>query len=524
MDVVQTIIKEGKIMNVVLNQKSFSYDVHSLVKAFFPQEDVVLFESLEDMDKDCHEKDEKFLLVDVAINDGTDKATTSINSTNEKEDNSSIKDTEFILASGELRLKFGEIEAREVYISKSRPEIKNILKLAIYDLLCKSLNTSLPWGTLTGIRPTKIPMKMINEGCSDDKIRNYLKEVYACSEEKISLATDIARREEKLLKGVDTKGFSLYVGIPFCPTTCLYCSFTSYPITIWKKKVREYLDTLKKELKYVAETFAGQRLDSVYVGGGTPTTLEAEELSELLTYINEIFDMSKVRELTVEAGRPDSITIEKLKTLKKCGVTRISINPQTMNDETLKIIGRRHDVNQVIEAFNMAREAGFDNINMDIILGLPGERIDDVGNTLNEIKKLGPDSLTVHSMAIKRAAGMHKFLEEHEEIETVNTPEMMEEAIAFSKDMGLDPYYLYRQKNMTGNLENIGFARPGKYGVYNILIMEEVQSIVACGAGTVTKRVYTDGRIERCDNVKDVGLYIEKIDEMIERKRQLFAD
>jgi oxygen-independent coproporphyrinogen-3 oxidase len=239
--------------------------------------------------------------------------------------------------------------------------------------------------------------------------------------------------------------------------------------------------------------------------------------------VREKLDFSQVKEFTVEAGRADSITREKLEVLKKYGVTRISVNPQTMNDETLKLIGRRHTVNQVRTSFNLAREVGFDNINMDIILGLPSETESDVQYTIDEIIKLNPDSLTVHSLAIKRASRLNQWIEENGISTLKNTDTTMKIAQTGATRLDMKPYYLYRQKNMSGNFENVGYARDGKYGIYNILIMEECQSIVALGAGSITKRVFPDGRIERCDNVKDVALYIERIDEMIERKRQLLA-
>ena len=226
----------------------------------------------------------------------------------------------------------------------------------------------------------------------------------------------------------------------------------------------------------------------------------------------------------MEAGRADSITVEKLRVLKKHGITRISINPQTMREETLRIIGRKHSPEQVKEAFALAREEGFDNINMDIILGLPGETQEDVRYTAEEIRKLSPDSLTVHSLAIKRASGLNQWIEKNGMAALKNTDATMGIAAEAAKNMGMEPYYLYRQKNMSGNFENVGYALPGKYGIYNILIMEEMQTIMALGAGSITKRVYGDGRIERCDNVKDVALYIEKIDEMIERKKRLLLN
>ena len=277
-------------------------------------------------------------------------------------------------------------------------------------------------------------------------------------------------------------------------------------------------------MAYVGEIYKDKILDTVYIGGGTPTTLEHDELDRLLSMIGKYFNLSYVQELTVEAGRADSITREKLKTLKKYPVTRISVNPQTMKEGTLKIIGRQHSVEQVKEAFAMAREEGFANINMDIILGLPGEGEEDVAYTMDEIQKLHPDSLTVHSLAIKRASGLNRWIEENGISTLNNTDTTMEIAAKAAKDMGMQPYYLYRQKNMSGNFENVGYARPGKYGIYNILIMEEKQTIVACGAGSISKRVYPDGRIERCENVKDVASFIERIDEMIERKRKLLED
>ena len=280
---------------------------------------------------------------------------------------------------------------------------------------------------------------------------------------------------------------------------------------------------LIKEMDYVSARYADKILDTVYVGGGTPTTLDAEQLDRMITALKEKFDFSQVKEFTVEAGRADSITKEKLQVLYKHGVTRISINPQTFKQETLDIIGRRHTVEQVIEAYHMAREVGFDNINMDLILGLPGEMEEDVQKTIDKVVELAPDSLTVHSLAIKRASKLSQWIIEHGVKTLHNTDQTMEIAARGAQALSMKPYYLYRQKNMSGNFENVGYATEGKYGIYNILIMEEKQTIVALGAGSITKIVLPDGRIERCDNVKDVKLYIEKIDEMIDRKKELFA-
>ena len=284
------------------------------------------------------------------------------------------------------------------------------------------------------------------------------------------------------------------------------------------------MDCVLKEIDYVAESMKDRILDSVYIGGGTPTTLEPEQLNRLIKYLKAKLDFSNVQEFTVEAGRADSITREKLQVLYENGVGRISVNPQTMKQKTLDIIGRRHTVEQVKEAYHMAREVGFMDINMDLILGLPGETKEDVAATIKEVTALNPDSLTVHSLAIKRASRLNLWIQEHGVKTLNNTDETMDIASKGARSMGMTPYYLYRQKNMSGNFENVGYAKPDKAGLYNILIMEEKQTILALGAGSITKRVYPDGRIERCDNVKDVKLYIENIDEMIERKRKLFAE
>lgn len=408
-----------------------------------------------------------------------------------------------------------------------RTERKNRLKRRLYRELSARTGKILPWGTLTGIRPTKIAMGKLEEGLTAEEIRAFLQNEYLVGEEKSSLAVEIAFREKEILKNIDyEEGYSLYIGIPFCPTTCLYCSFTSYPMTKWEPRMGEYLDALFQEIDWTAERFRKKKLNTIYIGGGTPTSLSPELLDRLLKKICESFDFRDLQEFTVEGGRPDSITRRKLEVLKSYPVTRISINPQTMRQETLRRIGRRHTVEAIEEAFLLAREIGFDNINMDIILGLPKETPEDVEYTVRRIEALRPDSLTVHSLAVKRASRLK--MEAEGTVVAGGTQEeseaMMAAAAAGAKRMGLNPYYLYRQKNMAGNLENVGFAAPEKAGIYNILIMEEKQSIVALGAGPVSKRIYPDGRIERSDNVKDVNLYMEKTGEMIERKEKLFAD
>lgn len=348
-----------------------------------------------------------------------------------------------------------------------------------------------------------------------------MRRTYFTSNAKTALAVTIANRERDLLKDIDYRnGYSLYVGIPFCPSICLYCSFSSSPLARWRDKVDEYLDALCRELTYIGETMKVRTLDTIYIGGGTPTTLEPEQLERLLGHIEACFPVEQVKEYTVEAGRPDSITREKLMAIKRHPVTRISVNPQTMNQKTLDLIGRKHTVEDTRHAFALARECGFDNINMDLIVGLPGECAEDVRHTLEEVRALDPDSLTVHSLAVKRATRLHLFREQYEEMTFENNQEIMDMCMDYARESGMGPYYLYRQKNMSGNLENVGYAKPGKAGIYNILIMEEKQSILAAGAGASTKFVFQNGeRIERAENVKDVTNYITRIDEMMDRKR-----
>ena len=400
---------------------------------------------------------------------------------------------------------------------------KNVIKKLFYQMLVGRTGHELPWGSLTGIRPTKIALSRLEDGWKEDDIRRFMKETYMTSDEKINLSVEIAAREKRLMEPINyDSGYSLYVGIPFCPTTCLYCSFTSYPISKWKGRTGLYLEALFKELEYTAEKMKGRPLDTIYFGGGTPTSLPAEDIDAILCKLEQLFDTKNVLEFTVEAGRPDSITEEKLKVLASHGISRISINPQTMNQKTLDLIGRRHTVENVKEKFHMARELGFDNINMDLIMGLPGEDLDDVKHTLEEIEALKPDSLTVHSLAIKRAARLNMFKEEYADLKISNTPEMIALSEACARRMGMEPYYLYRQKNMAGNFENVGYSLPGKACIYNILIMEELATIVACGAGTTTKVVFpSENRRERCENVKEVEQYISRIDEMIGRKEKI---
>lgn len=410
---------------------------------------------------------------------------------------------------------------------KDKKAIKEALKKAVYDVLSHFTGKEMPWGILTGIRPTKLVHEALRQGWDDQKIDRYLEENYKVSPNKRILMREVAKKEIAVLEKNQPEEVSVYIGIPFCPTRCVYCSFTAYSLEQKQKEVEPYLEALFKEISFVAEAKAKVSIRSLYIGGGTPTSLNEEQLDRLLTHIEKSFDLSKVEEYTIEAGRPDTITAEKLRIMKAHGVGRISINPQSMKQKTLDIISRGHSVEEIKEVFKIARAMGHNQINMDMILGLPGETVEDVAYTLSELKKLDPENITVHTMAIKRASKLKEALSSGEETIHLTEGEKIQEMLNLCEkemaNMGLHPYYMYRQKNMLGNFENVGYAKPGTEGIYNIEIMEEAQSIIALGAGAITKIVYQNGAcIDRIPNVKSLKDYIERIDEMIERKREGF--
>ena len=399
--------------------------------------------------------------------------------------------------------------------------MQHAVRSAVYHMLKEKTGQHLPWGMLTGIRPAKTINTYMDTGLAKAESIKKMIETYEMSPEKAELAATVATAERSILEKADKNGISLYIGIPFCPTRCLYYSFTSYPIDIYKTKVDGYVEALIKELKFLGEKAQGKRLDSIYIGGGTPTSLSAEHLDKIMGEVSETFDLSNILEYTVEAGRPDTITAEKLKVIKKNGASRISVNPQTMNDETLKLIGRKHTVDDIKRVFYEARSIGHDNINMDLILGLPGEGEDEVKNTMEEIKKLSPESLTVHTLAVKRASRLRETLGDYDLAKAMLMENILGLSAKGAAEMGLAPYYMYRQKNMLGSFENVGYAKKGFESIYNVVIMEETQSIYAAGAGASTKLYDPEtDRIERIFNVKNVDEYIGRIDEMIDRKRK----
>lgn len=401
---------------------------------------------------------------------------------------------------------------------------RNSIKAASYYLLSRYCGKTLPWGSMTGVRPTKFATARLEQGWQKAEIIREYETVYLAARQKGEICYRVAKREQELLEPFHfTEEYCLYVGIPFCLSRCLYCSFTAYPVHQYQDRIQDYLDALFQELEYVARAYKTKRLVAVYIGGGTPTSLSAEQLATVIDRIYQQFDTGFIREFTVEAGRPDSLNLEKFMMLRERPVTRISINPQTMNDETLRLIGRAHTAQMTIDAYHMARDCGMDNINMDMIVGLPRENIQHIRHTLEVIRDLAPDSLTVHSLAIKRAAELNIRMEQYQDSITGSTNEMLMLADQYATELGMMPYYLYRQKNIPGNLENVGYAVPGKECLYNVLIMEEKMDIIAVGAGTATKLTFPDeNRIERVENVKNVDEYIRRVDEMILRKEAGF--
>lgn len=411
---------------------------------------------------------------------------------------------------------------------------KNTVKGLLYEMFTGRCGHRLPWGILTGIRPAKIPLRLMWEGKNREQIEDILRREYYLTDNKIRLVMNVAEKEELLTAQFDhKKGYNLYIGIPFCPSICQYCSFSSFPYEKYKKMADDYLTALEKEMAFTGEYMKDRELHTIYIGGGTPTSLNEEQLGRLLDAVHRYLPVDQAAEFTVEAGRPDSITREKLMRMKAAGVTRISINPQTMKQHTLELLGRRHTVEQVKEAYAMARECGFDNINMDLIVGLPEEDEVDFYATLRQIEEMDPDSVTVHTLVIKRASRMRREqMESGGAIRPEDTliPVLQNESCKILQELGYEPYYMYRQKNKAGtsrntNQENVAYARPGKECLYNIFIMEELETIVALGSGGSTKQVFHDGnRMERIENVKGVEEYISRIDEMIQRKRTAFSE
>ncbi|MCG8541988.1 MAG: coproporphyrinogen dehydrogenase HemZ [Clostridia bacterium] len=488
------------MINVVLRGHGFEYEVGELIKVFG------LWRDIKFVDDYKIGKDGLFL-----INEAIDQGRKYLISTKIYENSNLVSVEE---GSYKIEGNKGNIEKRK--------KLKRKVKASIFDALMKFSKCDIPWGILTGIRPTKIIHELLDSKYNIEEIKGILKEEYRIRDEKINLMLDIALRERKYIYPIDEELVSLYISIPFCPTRCLYCSFPSNPMKEGNKKVDEYLRSLSIEIIKMGKLLGqlGKKLESIYIGGGTPTTLSSMQLDTLINWIFEAFDISRLKEFTVEAGRPDTIDRDKLKVLKLNGVNRISINPQTMNPKTLSLIGRKHSQHDIDRAFYEAKEIGFDTINMDVIIGLPKEGIDEVRNTLQIIKGFSPENLTVHTLAIKRSSRLNQSLDDFQMAKETLAKEMLNLTKNYAYEMGLYPYYMYRQKYMVGNLENLGYCKKNHECIYNMQIMEEKQSIVALGAGGISKIVFpSDNRLERVPNVKNVDEYIKRVEEMVDRKR-----
>ncbi|MBQ3053392.1 MAG: coproporphyrinogen dehydrogenase HemZ [Clostridia bacterium] len=396
----------------------------------------------------------------------------------------------------------------------------NGVKLAFYRLFSRLFDKTLPWGMQTGIRPALLAMKY---NLPFDQTIKRLMDDYDISREKAELACLVAENEKTLLKAKPRRGISLYIGVPFCPTRCLYCSFVSLPLSKQKRNILPaYAEALSKEIEYVGKMIKeeGEILDSIYIGGGTPTSFDNDSLKTVLNTVKNSFDINSLYEYTIEAGRADTITLQKLETIKSLTPSslRISINPQTLNDGVLKAIGRNHTAQEFINSFNMARSLGFSNINCDIIAGLPFETKDMFLNSLKQLCTLHPENITMHTMCVKRAASLKNAENTSCCDEEVTQGVSMGGEIL--KSNGYIPYYMYRQKDTIGGLENTGYSLPGHEGLYNVLMMEDISTVIGLGAGGVSKLLdHKTGKIERVYNYKDPWEYINNFDEMLNRKR-----
>ena len=426
----------------------------------------------------------------------------------------------------EIQMKHAEVlESRTLFVFEHEAKMLRVLvKKNVYELLSKHFTPLSKWGILVGIRPVKIVHELMDEDMPIETIKTRLEMLYHIDPIKIDLMMEVAIKERNYLYPNDPDAISLYLCIPFCPTRCLYCSFPSNDMKQKGKLLPEYLEKLEEETIYAIEHIKrlGKNIDCIYIGGGTPTSISAKQLESLLGVIKNHIDLSNVKEYTVEAGRPDTITREKLEIMKSHGVDRICINPQTMDEQTLVTIGRAHDAQAITEVMQMAREVGFKTINMDLILGLPGETVVNSSNTIERLLEMSPENITIHTLAVKRASRLNEDLDLYELTHDAVVEEMLSQAERELRAHGISPYYMYRQKKMIGHLENVGYSKIGHESLYNMRIMEEKHTIIACGAGAVSKLCAPEeNRFERVANFKGLEDYINRFDEILEKKTLL---
>ncbi len=440
------------------------------------------------------------------------------------EENEKKSYTKAFLYLNDKLLFFSQFSSDDIILeSQSDKRLKKTLIIkCIYKVLKSYYNITPDYGILTGVRVVKILITALENHKTNEEILEIFRDTYEVKEDKIKLIWDIFNIEKKYLNKEINKGnYNLYIGIPFCPSKCSYCSFTSF-INTKEDKVNDYIKTLVYETEQTIKMAIdkGIILNTIYIGGGTPSILNESQINSIFEPLKKYYDLSKVKEITFEAGRPDTITLEKLKCLKSNMVNRISINPQTMNEKTLEKIGRNHSVNDILEKFALARNVGFSSINMDIILGLPGEDEEDAGNTISEIIKLKPENITVHALAYKKKSELTR--ESHELYKDYDIIDKMHEKVMDECNKNnYMPYYMYRQKNIKGNSENIGFTLSNKEGIYNIIIIEEAETILSCGLGASSKIKMSNGKHIPLINFKSLEEYKNRIDEIINRKKEL---
>ena len=470
-------------MNLYVKNHNFHFELENLTRLFFPNEKITVIRDFSEPQPPC------------IYTEVSDKITISVN--------------------------IGSFNKSETAVKRLTDDDNELVSAQLlYKLLCDFTGLTQPWGILTGVRPVKLLRRLAEESNEEQAVKKFENDFFV-SNEKIALSRETEHNERKILELSKPESFSLYVGIPFCPSRCSYCSFVMASIERAEKLIEPYTKLLCEEIKRTAEIAnkLGLRLETVYFGGGTPTTLSAEQLDTVLGTVNKSFDMSTCREFTVEAGRPDTIDIAKLLALKENKVDRISINPQTVNDEVLKTIGRKHTAQQFFDAFELARKCGFDNINTDLIAGLPTDTPESFKNSLDSIVRLKAECITVHTLCMKRASRLTT------EGVTLDLQQARDarEMLAYTQNiLGQNeyiPYYMYRQSRMVGNLENVGWSKKGFESLYNVYVMDETHTILACGSGGVTKlKRNNPDYLERIFNFKYPYEYIDRFDELIQRK------
>ncbi len=479
-------------MPIVLIGNSFKYEIEAVCKLFFHTARFLFAESVEDAGKGEH------ILAEVKTAGECIELTAEVR----LGDSQTLKKTKLMPS------------------ESSKNDTEHELCRLLFNILSELTGIVPPWGLMTGIRPVKKFTELISEGKSRDEIKEILTAKYQLLPEKFDLAYAAALNQLPILEKIDRRAVSLYVSIPFCPTRCSYCSFVSHSMDSAVKLMPDYIKALCRELEIVGRIVkeTDTKIDTIYFGGGTPTSISADDLRCIMETVAANFDLDNIREYSVEAGRPDTITEEKLRVIKELGAGRISVNPQTLNDDVLRVIGRQHTGTDALKAFELARKIGFTNINTDLIAGLPTETAESFRHTLDTIMELSPESITVHTLTIKRSAEL--FSENSRDMKNP-AAEMVDYSISRLMSSGYLPYYMYRQKNTVDNLENVGYAKKGYESYYNIFIMDETQTILGTGCAASTKLVYPDGKINRIHNYKYPYEYIRRFDELMDKKQEV---